>query len=63
MIHHCINTQEINIVQGLTLGVVQLLKHGSVIMPQTTIDVSKGDILLALSVLKTSEINLIWSMS
>lgn len=63
MIHHCINTQEINIVQGLTLGVVQLLKHSSVIMPQTAIDVSKGDILLALSVLKTSEINLIWSMS
>lgn len=45
------------------LGVVKLLKHGSVIMPQTTIDVSKGDILLASSVLKTSEINLIWSMS
>lgn len=32
-------------------------------MPQTAIDVSKGDSLLALSVLKTSEINLIWSMS
>jgi len=45
--HHCINTEEINIVQGLTLGVVQLLKYGSAVMPQTTIDVSKGDIILA----------------
>lgn len=43
MIHHSVNTEEINAVQGLTLGVVQLRKGGSAVMPQPTTDVTKGD--------------------
>jgi len=44
VINHHIQTEEINIVQGLNLGAARLLKDGGAIMPQTTIGVSKGDI-------------------